>query len=126
MLSAALLAMLFRVNLPVALFTTLYTNPFTILPLYVLAYELGAWVLGQKGVATVPIVMPDLSWNDWFSPLIHWLYSLGKEFAIGLPLLAISLSVLGYLLVRLLWRCRVLWELRKRRARHHSKETNDD
>lgn len=39
--------MLFRVNLPIALLTTLYTNPFTILPLYVLAYKLGTWVLGQ-------------------------------------------------------------------------------
>jgi len=32
MISAALLAVLLRVNLPVAAFTTLYTNPFTIVP----------------------------------------------------------------------------------------------
>src|ERR1019366_3025249 len=44
MIGAALLAVSFRVNLPVALIATLYTNPFTIVPLYVLAYELGAWV----------------------------------------------------------------------------------
>ena len=40
MLSAALLAIPLRVNLPVALATTLYTNPFTIGPLYVLALSL--------------------------------------------------------------------------------------
>jgi uncharacterized protein (DUF2062 family) len=47
MLSAALCAILLRVNLPVALVTTLYSNPFTIVPLYLLAYKLGSWVTGQ-------------------------------------------------------------------------------
>src|SRR5262245_32385746 len=41
MLTAALLAIPLRVNLPVALLVTLYTNPFTIVPLYVLAYWIG-------------------------------------------------------------------------------------
>jgi uncharacterized protein len=45
MAGAALCALLLRVNLPVALATTLYTNPITIIPLYLLAYELGAMVL---------------------------------------------------------------------------------
>lgn len=123
MLGAALLAVLFRVNLPIALFTTLYTNPFTILPLYLLAYELGAWVLGLNGNALAPIIMPELHWNDWFSPLIYWTVSLGKAFAIGLPLLAISLSVLGYFGVRLGWRGWVLWELHRRRIRRSKERT---
>jgi uncharacterized protein (DUF2062 family) len=119
MLGAALLAMLFRVNLPIALLSTLYTNPFTILPLYVLAYELGAWVLGHEGIASVPITLPELNWHDWFFPLIHWLTSLGKAFIIGLPLLAIIFSVLGYFVVRFGWRGWVLWEMRKRRLRRN-------
>jgi uncharacterized protein (DUF2062 family) len=32
----------------VTLITTLYTNPFTIVPLYVLAYEIGAWLSGMN------------------------------------------------------------------------------
>ncbi len=119
MLGAVAFAVLFRVNLPVALLTTLYTNPFTILPLYLLAYQLGGWVLGTEGIATAPITMPDLHWHDWFQPLLHWMLSLGKAFAIGLPLLALSLAVLGYFVVRLGWRGWVLWELRKRRARRN-------
>jgi uncharacterized protein (DUF2062 family) len=77
-ISAALLAVLLRVNLPVAAFTTLYTNPFTILPLYWVAYK----------------------------PLL-----------IGLPLLALILSVIGYFVVRLVWRVGVVlrWQARKRR-----------
>src|SRR5882762_10713521 len=35
---AAILAIAFRVNLPVAVAVTLYTNPFTIGPIYVIAY----------------------------------------------------------------------------------------
>jgi len=45
MISAALLAVLLRVNLPVALITTLYTNPFTIVPLYLAPMRQG---MGQR------------------------------------------------------------------------------
>ena len=41
MLGALLLAIPLKKNLPVALLLTLYTNPFTIVPLYVLAYGYG-------------------------------------------------------------------------------------
>src|SRR5258706_16166985 len=46
MLGAALLAVPLRKNLPVALLMTLFTNPLTILPLYVLAYGYGSPLLG--------------------------------------------------------------------------------
>ena len=118
MIFAALLSVLFRVNLPVALLTTLYTNPFTIVPLYVLAYELGAWVTGwQHHAATVNLYMPELTWGNWYNELLHWLFSLGHPFAIGLPLLAISLAVSGYVAVRLGWRFAVLLRWRARRQR---------
>ncbi|TAJ76047.1 MAG: DUF2062 domain-containing protein [Gallionellaceae bacterium] len=119
MLAAVALSILFRVNLPIALLATLYTNPFTILPLYVLAYELGVWVLGQDGIVSAPVAMPDLHWHDWLLPLLHWMASLGKAFVVGLPLLAILLAVLGYFAVRLGWRGWVMWELRKRRLRRN-------
>lgn len=118
MISAALLAVLFRVNLPVAAFTTLYTNPFTIVPLYLLAYELGAWVSGTRsGVATAHPSFPELHWHDWLTELWNWLALLGKPFLIGLPLFAISLSIAGYFAVRMAWRVAVIlkWRARKRR-----------
>ena len=47
---AALLAVAFRVNLPVAAAVTLYTNPLTIGPLYVIAYWIGTlFVPGDGG-----------------------------------------------------------------------------
>src|SRR5215212_7186536 len=46
MLTALLIAIPCRKNIPVALLTTLYTNPLTIVPLYLLAYEYGRLLLG--------------------------------------------------------------------------------
>ena len=115
MLGSALLAVLFRVNLPVAMFTTLYTNPFTILPLYWLAYQLGVWVTGHHdGMTAAQFSVPEMSWGNWFTVLTDWFFSLGQPFIIGLLLLAISLSVLGYLMVRIGWRLWVIWQWRKR------------
>jgi hypothetical protein len=49
MLGAGIAAVLFRVNLPTALLTTLYTNPLTIVPLYLVAYKIGSLALGAGG-----------------------------------------------------------------------------
>lgn len=115
MISAALLAVLLRANLPVALFVTLYTNPFTIAPLYLLAYRLGAWV---SGVPTVHLALPEANWLEWGGELTVWLMTLGKPLLIGLPLLAASLAVAGYIAVRIAWRAAVIirWRARKRRG----------
>lgn len=116
MIFAALLAVLFRVNLPVAAFTTFYTNPFTILPLYALAYELGAWVTGvRSGVATAKLSFPEMQWDDWMGKLWDWLMLLGEPILIGLPLLAIGLAITGYFVVRVAWRVMVVWKWRARR-----------
>ena len=120
MLSAALLAVLFRVNLPIAMATTLYTNPFTIVPLYLLAYKLGALVTGQGHVvAAAYFNEPDLSWSNWFSVMLDWVVSMGKPFAIGLPLLAVTLAVVGYVVVRVGWRIWVMRQWHKRSKRGH-------
>lgn len=70
MICAALLAALFRVNLPVAIFTTLYTNPLTIVPLYLLAYRLGKIVSGaQGGLASTIVPLPELHSYNWSGEL---------------------------------------------------------
>ena len=118
MIGAAIMSVLLRVNLPVAMFTTLYTNPFTIVPLYMLAYELGAFVTGQhNGLPTAHFALPEMSWNNWHTVLLGWVISLGKPFVVGLPLLAISLAIAGYFVVRVLWYAMVVWEWRRRAAR---------
>ncbi|MGQ0578535.1 MAG: DUF2062 domain-containing protein [Betaproteobacteria bacterium] len=121
MLSAALLAILFRVNLPVAAILTWYTNPFTIVPLYYAAYKLGLFVTGGNGQVLpggdldlfgLPIV-------EWMPTLYNWLATMGKPFFVGLFLLALILAVAGYLLVIAAWRVHVMlaWKKRRRRVR---------
>lgn len=113
MLAAALLAIKLRVNLPVALFATLYTNPFTILPLYALAYQLGGWVTGTHTAAA----RPDLPGQDGLSGLWQGLVALGQPILIGLPLLALLLAALGYVAVRLVWRVMLVRRWHARAAR---------
>ncbi len=119
MLTAALLAVPLRVNLPVALLTTLYTNPLTIVPLYVLAYRYGQLLLGGHR-NTVTIRPFEMHWSDpagSVHALVDWTLSLGTPLAVGLPALALTLAALGYLAVRLGWRLHVIlaWRARSRR-----------
>jgi len=116
MISAAFFAVLLRVNLPVAAFTTLYTNPFTILPLYVVAYELGAWVSGvHDGTPVEHLTFPVMHWHGWTMELWEWLRMLGKPLLVGLPLFAVLLAIIGYVAVRVAWRLAVVrkWRARK-------------
>jgi uncharacterized protein len=117
MLSAALLAILFRVNLPVSVILTWYTNPFTIVPLYYIAYKLGMFVTGGKGkvlpgddldLLALPIM-------EWIPALYHWVASMGRPFVLGLFLLALILAVAGYLLAIAAWRVHVTLAWNKRR-----------
>ncbi|HUJ88523.1 MAG TPA: DUF2062 domain-containing protein [Burkholderiales bacterium] len=121
MLVAALLAVPLHRNLPVALLTTLYTNPFTIVPLYVLAYEYGKLLLGAGGGAP-SAGPPELDWTQLgasLRTLVHWSLSLGKPLALGLFALACTLAALGYFGVHLAWRAYVVlaWRARRRARR---------
>ena len=119
MLGAALLAVPLRKNLPVALITTFYTNPFTIVPLYILAYGYGKLLLGERH--DEPSIQPfAFDWSSFLESMhgmYEWMLSLGKPLAIGLPALALTLAVLGYVGVRLGWRIYVTlaWRARCRR-----------
>ena len=119
MLGAAVCAAIFRVNLPVALLTTLYTNPFTIVPLYIVAFDLGQLALGDdKQHFVAPPEPGDDGLLAWLRALIDWMIGLGTPLALGLVLLASGLAVAGYFSVRLAWRIYLLraWRLRGQRV----------
>ena len=121
MLTAALLAIPLKKNLPVALLVTLYTNPFTIVPLYVLAYGYGTLLLGgNHGELRIrPFEMDWANWSQALSGLLDWTLALGKPLAIGLVALALTLAALGYAAVQLGWRAYVVhaWRARAKRRR---------
>lgn len=116
--AAALLAIIFRVNLPLAVIVTLYSNPFTVVPLYYLAYQLGNLALMESGGAAPPpaISFEGKNFGEWLPTALAWLMSFGKPLLVGLPLLAGLLSLVGYFVVRWAWRCYVVhaWRQRKR------------
>ncbi|MBS0348660.1 MAG: DUF2062 domain-containing protein [Proteobacteria bacterium] len=118
MLGAAICCLLFRVNLPLALFTTLYTNPFTIVPIYILAFSLGEWALGtDSGPFTQPPEWGSAGFAAWLGELTHWIIGLGQPLAIGLIILAFALAFSGYLLTRLAWRIYLTHHWHRRHSR---------
>jgi hypothetical protein len=128
MLSAALLAIVLRVNLPVAAMCTWYTNPLTIVPLYYAAYKLGLFVTGgaPDAGAAAPL---DLSWStfgDWIPMLAHWMSAMGRPFAIGLLMLAAILAVTGYFAVLGAWRLSVSSAWRRRLALRRARAASGD
>jgi uncharacterized protein (DUF2062 family) len=114
-IAAALACVLFRGNLPIAVATTFYTNPLTIVPLYAAAWQAGRWILPSAGTA-VPMP-PDMSFDlDGLASFLHWATSIGPPLAVGLPMLAALLATIGFAAVHVAWR----WHARRawrRRAR---------
>lgn len=119
MLGAAIGALVFRVNLPLALLTTLYSNPLTIVPLYVVAFTLGTFALAQLGITASGQFAPPPEYGAdgllaWIESLVDWLFRLGQPLALGLVLLASLLAFLGYLATRLVWRIHLIGAWRRR------------
>lgn len=120
MLFAAIFAVVFRVNLPVAVFTTLYTNPLTFVPLYIVAYEIGAFVTGKRdGMPNLYAEFQAESLADWLPAFFNWLGSLGLPLLVGVPILGAIFSVCGYFLVRGLWRLHVVISWRRRQRKRN-------
>jgi hypothetical protein len=108
---AAVGALPFRANIPVAALTTFLTNPFTTPPLWVLAYWIGRWVLRlDVHVAGQPVQQAS-GWLQWFMVA-------GPATATGLVVLSIVCAILGYALAALGWRIRIARKWRNRRFRH--------
>jgi uncharacterized protein (DUF2062 family) len=116
---AALFAIVFKVNLPVAVITTLYSNPFTVLPIYVAAYAIGALATGEStgSMPEMELDLMDKNIGEWIPALMDWVVSLGKPLLVGMCLLALLLSLAGYFVVRGGWRLYVIYEWRKRARR---------
>jgi uncharacterized protein (DUF2062 family) len=116
--AGALLAIAFRVNLPLAALVTLYSNPFTIVPLYIAAFMLGQFVMLQSGgqLPDFAFSLEGKGFGEWIPAALHWLTSVGKPLIVGLPLLALLLALIGYFATDWAWRLyvRCAWQRRRR------------
>lgn len=123
-LLAAFAAIILRVNLPVAAFSTLVSNPVTFPPLYYFAYRLGDVLTGTAPVSPEATVTADIAHavavqqgeaQRWLPSLIDWIQSVGVPLALGLGVLAISAALVGYVAVSFVWKSRIRWRWRQRR-----------
>lgn len=111
MVLAAGAAIIFRTNLPLSIVIVWITNPITIPPMFYSAYILGTWILDT------PINNFNFELTmDW---LLNELSIIWQPFLIGCFTLAISSSLIGYLIVEGVWRYKVL---KKRNASSHNKK----
>lgn len=119
-ITSALLALIFRVNLPVSALMTFYSNPLTIGPLYWLAYRLGSSLIGGNGYTVLPAmpVWGEQSMQDWIREMAAWAWSMGMPLAVGLPALALLLALAGYVLIDQGWRLHVRWSAWRRSKRN--------
>jgi uncharacterized protein (DUF2062 family) len=123
---SATVAVLLRANLPMAVASTLVTNPVTFGPVYYGAYRLGKWVLGEKDVSEKKAIKildkaqtppPDNpSWGDRMRAWLTYLGTVGKPLALGLAILATVCGVGVYFLTSAIWVLKTRWT-RNRRLR---------
>lgn len=105
-----------RGNAIAAAFATAYTNPLTIVPLYWLAFQIGAFLL--PGNQTMPsFVTPDGGLGAWALGVGEWMGALGWPLLVGLPVLASLLAANAYALVQIFFLTPVILRARRMRRR---------
>lgn len=106
---AAVLAVLFKCNLPLSVSLVWLTNPLTMPAIYFIAYKVGALVLGTP----VGRLNFELSF-DWLGTS---LVAVWKPFLLGCLLCGLFFGSLGYFVVNQLWRWHVAYHWRQRKRR---------
>jgi len=104
----ALVALVWRLNIPTIALTLLVVNPITALPIYYVAYRVGAAALNHP----VKRFAFELSF-DW---LQRGLGPIWKPFLVGCVICATLAATLGWVALEALWRWRVRYKYRKRHA----------
>lgn len=123
MLGAAILCIYFRVNLPLALVGTWFSNPFTIAPLYMVAFYIGRFVSGSEAKFQAPPEFDFHSLGATLHALWHWMLALGSPLLIGLPVLALLMAAASYFGVKWAWEFHLRRALSRRRAACQAKQS---
>lgn len=104
MVLAAFLAIVFRVNLPVAVLSTWLTNPITFIPANYLIYKTGQFFYnGQDAFLSGKFQFQWRNLGETWPQLLSWLGNAGKMYLIGFPIVSLSAAILGYTAVYLVW-----------------------
>jgi uncharacterized protein (DUF2062 family) len=117
---AAVAALVLRANLPVAAVSTLVSNPFTYVPIGVLAHKTGAVLLGDAADARAARAQAEALVEQIETSTAdgrHWserLLGVGKPLMLGLAVFAVAGAVVTWAGVNLAWLGVVVWRRRRR------------
>ena len=100
-LSAASLAILFRMNLPISILFSFLTNPVTIPFIFFYSYKLGSSLLGHEEPPINNIIPDNISIIEWFNTIF---LNIWEPLFIGCFILGLISSCIIYFLIRLVWR----------------------
>lgn len=112
-------ALLFRANIPMSVALTWLTNPLTTIPIFWLAYWVGAIMLGEPviGLRTIGVILTDVTlwiFNDGTNPFVkHDFFSI-KVFSVGLLVTGSIASMTLGLGFKAFWRYKVAKDWQKR------------
>ena len=111
-------ALLLRANIPMAVALTWITNPLTTIPVFWLAYSVGAFLIGEPmiSIRTVGVIVADFSlWmtGHGVNPFSNHLFSL-KAFIVGLIVCAVVTSIAMGLLFNFILQYRIVASWQKR------------
>ena len=105
----AMLGVYFRLNLPVLVATVFVSNPFTWLPQVAGSIWVGAKRMGLDLMPVLHAISHQTLWKD--------LSELWPPLLLGALVLGLIAAAAGYVLAQGVWRARVIYHLRRRRAR---------
>lgn len=110
MLAAALTALAFRINIPVATAVVWVSNPLTMAPMYYFAYQVGLTVLGTPA--------RDFSFEISLDWLTNTFVTIWQPLLLGCLILGAATAVIGYVVLDVVWRSSIAnYKTAKRRNR---------
>lgn len=109
MFLAAVGAILFRVNILIAVPTVWVSNPVTIPPLFYFCYQVGLWILGTAG--------RKFNFELTFDWLANELSLIWQPFLLGCLVVGSASALLGFFSIRILWRYKIHQHVQSRKLR---------
>jgi len=100
-LSAAALAILFRMNLPIAILFSFLANPITVPFIFFYSYKLGSILFGLEENQITNIIPENTTIIEWFNTIF---LNIWEPLLIGCLILGLISSFITYFLIRLIWR----------------------
>ena len=100
-LSAAALAILFRMNLPIAILFSFLANPITVPFIFFYSYKLGSILFGLEENQITSIIPENTTIIEWFNTIF---LNIWEPLLTGCLILGLISSSVTYFLIRLIWR----------------------